>query len=60
MTEGDMHADAMGRTITEMIFVDDAVDDGPWILDLQIPPFMLDAAPSRPILFALREEKERQ
>jgi len=60
MTEGDIHADAMGRTITEMIFVDDAVDDGPWILDLQIPPFMLDAAPSRPILFALREEKERQ
>ena len=40
------------RTITEMIFVDDAIPDGLYMLDLQIPNFALDAAPSRPILYA--------
>ncbi len=42
-----------GRTITEMIFVSDEVPDGPYLLNLQIPSFVLDAAPSRPILFAI-------
>jgi kynurenine formamidase len=41
------------RTITEMIFVPDEVADGSYLLDLQIAPFMADAAPSRPVLFAL-------
>ncbi|MDB5035692.1 MAG: kynB 2 [Chlorobi bacterium] len=40
-------------TITEMIYVDDAVADGIYLLDLQIPAMLLDAAPSRPLLFAL-------
>jgi kynurenine formamidase len=38
-------------TVTEMIFVPDALEDGLYCLDLQIPDFALDAAPSRPILF---------
>jgi hypothetical protein len=42
------------RTITEMIYADDAIADGLYMLDLQIPPFALDAAPSRPILYAVR------
>lgn len=42
------------RTITEMVFVPDSVPDGGYLLNLQLPAFMLDAAPSRPILFALR------
>jgi len=42
------------RTITEMIYVPDDVADGAYLLNLQIPPFLLDAAPSRPILFPLR------
>lgn len=44
---------ARGRTITEMIYLPDRVLDGLYLLNLQIPPFVLDAAPSRPILFRL-------
>lgn len=39
------------HTITEMVFVPDHVDDGPWIVTIQIPDFALDAAPSRVRLF---------
>lgn len=45
------------RTITEMIYVDDEIADGLYMLNLQIPHFMLDAAPSRPILFPLIGEE---
>ena len=38
-------------TITEVIYVPDAVEDGRYLLDLQIAPFEADAAPSRPVLF---------
>ncbi len=41
------------RTITEMIYVPDAVPDGAYLLNLQVPHFMLDAAPSRPLLFSI-------
>lgn len=41
------------RTITEMIFVPDEVRDGAYMLELQLPQFMNDAAPSRPVLYAL-------
>ena len=44
-----------GRTITEMIYVPDEVEDGLYLLNLQIPPFALDAAPSRPLLFRIEE-----
>lgn len=40
-------------TITEMAFIDDSVADGPYLLNLQVPPFVIDAAPSRPILLPL-------
>lgn len=43
-------------TITEMILVGDEISDGPCFLNIQIPAFMMDAAPSRPILFQAREE----
>lgn len=42
------------KTITEMIFVDDAIPDGEYLLSLQMAPFVADAAPSRPWLFPLR------
>ena len=48
-----------GRTITEMIYVPDAVEDGLYLLNLQIPAFMTDAAPSRPVLCPLRENDEQ-
>ena len=40
------------RTITEMIHVPDEVRDGEYILELQVPHFINDAAPSRPLLYA--------
>lgn len=40
----------MGSTITELIFVPNAVADGEYLLNLQIAPFVSDAAPSRPVL----------
>jgi len=46
----DSHSD---RTITEMIFVPDSIHDGCYLLNIQVPSFMSDAAPSRPILFPL-------
>jgi kynurenine formamidase len=38
-------------TITEMIFVDDTVKDGSYILNLQIASFENDASPSKPVLY---------
>ena len=43
----------LDRTITEMIYVDKTIVDGLYCLNLQIPAFELDAAPSRPILYPL-------
>ena len=43
------------KTISEMIFVPKAVKDGHYLLNLQVPAFMSDAAPSRPILYKIHE-----
>ena len=43
------------RTITEMIFVPDSVKDGNYLLGLQLPAFLSDAAPSRPIVYPVHE-----
>lgn len=40
-------------TITEMIYVPNEVDDGRYILNLQIAPFEADASPSRPVIFKI-------
>ena len=40
-------------TITEMIFVEDTVQDGSYILNLQIASFENDASPSKPILYKI-------
>jgi kynurenine formamidase len=45
-----------GRTITEMVFVADEIPDGLYLLNLQLPAFMSDAAPSRPVLYPLIED----
>lgn len=42
----------LSRTITEMIYVPDNVRDGEYLLELQLPHFINDAAPSRPVLYA--------
>ncbi|TAH44292.1 MAG: cyclase family protein [Bacteroidetes bacterium] len=38
-------------TITELIYVPDEVDDGTYLLNLQIASFMNDASPSKPLLY---------
>lgn len=45
---------AARRTITEMVFVPDALPDGLYVLNLQVPAFLSDAAPSRPQLHRLQ------
>lgn len=44
------------KTVTELIFVGDEVEDGSYMLNLQIAPFRSDAAPSRPVLFKVRSK----
>jgi len=41
------------RTITELCFIPEHVQNGLYLLDLQVAPFHLDAAPSKPILYPL-------
>lgn len=41
------------RTITEMIYVDDEIGDGEYLLMFNAPSFDGDAAPSRPCIFPL-------
>jgi len=45
----------MDATITELIFVPNNVDDGSYLLDIQIAPFENDASPSRPVLYKLED-----
>ncbi len=47
-TEGNIRLHA---TITELIFVPNHIEDGTYILNLQVAPFENDASPSRPVLF---------
>ncbi len=49
-TSGKTRFDA---TITEFIFVPNAVKDGTYFLNLQIAPFENDATPSKPILYRI-------
>lgn len=43
----------MNATITEMIFVKDEIQDGCYILNIQIASFENDASPSKPILYQI-------
>ena len=48
------HVDDASRpeaTVTEMVYVPDEITDGVYLLNLQVPPFLSDAAPSRPVLY---------
>lgn len=42
-------------SITELIFVRNAIPDGTYFLSLQLGAFENDAAPSRPVLYAIQE-----
>ncbi|RYG44557.1 MAG: cyclase family protein [Chitinophagaceae bacterium] len=50
----NLNADArLDATITELIFVPDAIPDGDYLLNLQVASFENDAAPSRPVLYRM-------
>ena len=40
-------------TITELIYVDNTIEDGIYLLNLQIAPLELDASPSKPVIYEL-------
>jgi arylformamidase len=46
---------AQTKTITEMIFAPSSLEDGHYLLNLQIPAFVSDAAPSRPVIYKINE-----
>jgi kynurenine formamidase len=43
----------LGSTITEFIYVPEAITDGGYFLNLQVAPFENDASPSRPVLYKI-------
>jgi hypothetical protein len=43
------------RTITEMVNVEEHIADGAYLLQIHIPRFCLDAAPSRPFLYPVSQ-----
>ena len=57
---GEVRLGAVSRrdaTITELAFVPDAVDDGAYLLELQVPALSGDAVPSRPLLYRLTGQR---
>jgi len=44
----------LDATITEMVYIDNVVPDGLYLLQIQIPALALDASPSRPFIYPLR------
>lgn len=44
-------------TITEMIYVPSTIKDGLFLLNIQIPSLNLDAAPSKPVIYSLKQIK---
>jgi arylformamidase len=58
VAEGKFETNEYSRTdstITELIYVPNVIQDGAYLLNIQIAPFASDASPSRPMLFR-REE----
>ena len=46
----------IGATITELIYVPNHLEDGTYILNLQMAPIENDASPSRPVLYRIIKE----
>ncbi len=56
LAAGERSAAAASRayaTITELAYIPNEAPDGPYLLNLQVAPFVADAAPSRPVLLPL-------
>lgn len=48
--------DRSGCTITELVYVDNKIKDGVYLLQLQIASFEIDVSPGKPVLYALELE----
>lgn len=46
------------KTVTELVYVPTSVPDGIYFLDVDLPDFTLDAAPSRPLLYEATPTEE--
>ncbi len=56
----DLAADTRSaRSITELVFIPNHIDDGLYVLNLQFPDWASDAAPARPLLFPLQADDDR-
>ena len=53
--DGKKRTDA---TITEFIFVPNELEDGTYILNIQVAPFENDASPSRPVLYEIIRDRD--
>ena len=51
----EFNSKTQNKTITEMIFASEEIKDGRYLLNLQTPAFVSDAAPSRPILYKIND-----
>lgn len=49
------HETRKHATITELIYVPDTIPDGSYLLNLQIASLEMDASPSKPVLYKLKE-----
>ena len=47
-------APRFNATITEMVYIDNVIPDGLYLLQIQLPAMELDASPSRPFIYPLR------
>lgn len=59
LPEGERQAARAKRahcSVTELIHVKNVIEDGYYLLDLQLPSFMTDAAPSRPLIYKVNDE----
>ena len=51
------HDARMDCTITELIFVNDKILDGSYLLNIQMASFVNDASPSNPVLYRIQDTK---
>jgi kynurenine formamidase len=61
VTEGAHQASPnslLHKTITEMAYIAAEIEDGFYFINLQTPAFINDAAPSRPVLYAVQSVNE--
>ena len=41
------------KTITELVYIDNTHQDGLYLLEMQVAPLVMDASPSRPVIYPL-------